>query len=220
MNIPSEWTFKSESVADAFDRHVREQLPWYEMATNAVAHIVRHYLPENGLIYDIGSSTGNIGRALEQVILMRRARFIGLDNSEEMVARYKGPGECVVADAVEYEYQDFDVCVAFLVLMFIPPSKRTLLLKRLTTKIRPGGCLIIFDKVGTYSGYLSTVLHRLTMLDKIRQGAMPADILAKEMSLGGVQRPLPAKFIEWIVPQAQPIFRYGEFAGWIIEGPE
>ena len=54
MEIPRDWTFQNKEVADKFDYHVREQLPWYEIATGLVAHIVRHYLPENGLMYDIG----------------------------------------------------------------------------------------------------------------------------------------------------------------------
>ncbi len=36
--IPKEWTFHSDTVADKFDRHVREQLSWYDLATQAVAH--------------------------------------------------------------------------------------------------------------------------------------------------------------------------------------
>ncbi|RIW04144.1 hypothetical protein D2T81_11665 [Azospirillum brasilense] len=46
-------------------------------------------------------------------------------------------------------------------------------------------------------------------------GVDPAEIVAKELSLGGVQRPITADIvggdaIEW--------FRFGEFAGWLLEG--
>lgn len=44
MKIPREWTFENTSVASAFDKHVREQLPWYDMVTGALAHIARHYI--------------------------------------------------------------------------------------------------------------------------------------------------------------------------------
>ena len=30
MDIPREWTFENTKVASGFDRHVREQLPWYD----------------------------------------------------------------------------------------------------------------------------------------------------------------------------------------------
>ena len=42
MKIPREWTFESTSVASTFDKHVREQLLWYDMVIGAVAHIARH----------------------------------------------------------------------------------------------------------------------------------------------------------------------------------
>ena len=73
MDIPTNWTFETSGVAKGFDRHVREQLPWYDLATNAILHVARHYIPENGLVYDFGASTGNIGRALEPILTKRKA---------------------------------------------------------------------------------------------------------------------------------------------------
>ena len=42
MDIPTNWTFETSGVAKGFDRHVREQLPWYDLATNAILHVARH----------------------------------------------------------------------------------------------------------------------------------------------------------------------------------
>ena len=48
---------------------------------------------------------------------------------------------------------------------------------------------------------------------KINNGVNPEDIIKKELSLNGVQRPLdknelPSNSIE--------VFRFGDFAGWVI----
>jgi hypothetical protein len=48
MQIPQNWTFKSDHIADHFDQHVREQLPWYDLATFATAQMARHYVPQGG----------------------------------------------------------------------------------------------------------------------------------------------------------------------------
>ena len=72
MDIPTNWTFETSGVAQGFDRHVREQLPWYDLATNAILHVARHYIPENGLVYDFGASTGNIGRALAPILKKKK----------------------------------------------------------------------------------------------------------------------------------------------------
>ena len=66
-----DWTFRGFS--GQFDGHVREQLPWYDMATAAVAMIARHYIPQGGKVYDLGCSTGNIGRVLAPTLHEREA---------------------------------------------------------------------------------------------------------------------------------------------------
>ena len=89
MKIPSNWTFETSEVATQFDRHVREQLPFYDLATNAIGHVARHYIPENGLIYDFGAATGNIGRSLKPIIEKRNARLIGKEPSQAMIDIYE-----------------------------------------------------------------------------------------------------------------------------------
>jgi tRNA (cmo5U34)-methyltransferase len=221
MQIPAEWTFHSNEVAGHFDSHVREQLPWYELTTEAVAHFARHYIPQAGRVYDVGCSTGNIGRALAPTLESRRAEFIALDNSQQMTRRYDGPGTCVCADVLTYAFEEFDLAICFLVLMFIAPGKRRDFVRSLCQKMRPGGALIVFDKMDcSCGGYLATAMHRLTIAGKLKGGAEPADIIAKELSISGVQRPLPWQFMTMVVPSAVEVFRFGEFGGWVIEAPE
>ena len=114
MKIPREWTFENTDVASGFDRHVREQLPWYDLVTGAVAHIARHYIPKGGLVYDIGASNGNIGRSIEETITERKAKLIGIESSAEMCALYKAPGELVQIDALDYHFQPYDLAICYL----------------------------------------------------------------------------------------------------------
>jgi len=213
MEIPKEWTFEDAAVAGAFDDHVREQLPWYDMATKAVAHIARHFIPKEGLVYDIGASNGNIGRALEPVIRERKATLVGIESSAEMCALYNAPGEVKHDDALEYDYQDYDLAVCFLTFMFLPVKRRQKLLDILKQKINDGGALIIVDKCLPSKGYHAAVFWRLTLAGKLAAGANPASIIAKELSLSGVQRPLDPAILG---PDASEWFRFGEFAGWLI----
>jgi tRNA (cmo5U34)-methyltransferase len=138
MQIPTNWTFENRSVAGHFDSHVREQLPWYDLVTGALAHVVRHYLPTNGLMYDIGCSTGNVGRSVSDVLQARNAKLIGIESSAEMCARYDAPGSCVQADAARFDYQPFDVAVCYLVLMFLPYCAREALLSELVARVNCG----------------------------------------------------------------------------------
>lgn len=220
MKVPTDWTFKNVEVASKFETHVREQLPWYELVTGAVAHLARHYLPHNGLIYDIGASTGNIGRSLEEVIRVRKARLIAIEESEEMSKLYNAPGELVITNALDYEYESCDVSILFLVLMFMPINRRKDFLQNLVNKTKPGGCVIVVDKVHSQAGYLSNVLHRMTIAGKVASKVSAQEIIDKELSLGGIQRPIPETFMGYLAPAGKQFFRFGEFAGWIIEKPE
>jgi tRNA (cmo5U34)-methyltransferase len=213
MDIPREWTFENTKVASGFDRHVREQLPWYDLVTGAVAHIARHYIPKNGLVYDIGASTGNIGQAIEETIIERKAKLVGIEASAEMCARYKAPGELVQIDALDYRFQPYDLAICYLVLMFLPVGKRQEFIDYLKSLIKPGGALLIVDKCEAATGYEATVFWRLTLAGKIAAGVDAESVIAKELSLSGVQRPLdPAMLgddaVQW--------FRFGDFAGWIV----
>ncbi len=217
MEIPKTWTFKSDHIAENFNQHVLEQLPWYNLATDAVVHVVRHYLPQHGLAYDVGASTGNIGRAINPVLIEREASLIAVEESEEMANRYQGPGTVIRKAAQDVCFQPFDVAILFLVMMFMSVAERRTLLVSLRRQMKTGGVIIIFDKVVAPSGYFGTVLRRLTMDWKLKQGTSADDIVAKELSLSGVQRPIMPIILGL---DAICFFTFGEFAGWIIESPE
>jgi tRNA (cmo5U34)-methyltransferase len=221
MEIPSNWTFETAGVAAGFDRHVREQLPWYDLATNAITHIARHYIPEGGLVYDLGAATGNIGRALAPVLEDRGARLVGIEPSAAMVERYDAPGQVICAKAEDVDFEGFDLAVVFLTLMFVEPRKRVVLMNRLRHACRPGGAIVVFDKLEPVGGYLSTVFYRLTLAGKRAAGVEPGEIIEKELSLSGVQRPI---LEDQLGGPAYQWFKFGDFAGWVIErsahGPE
>jgi tRNA (cmo5U34)-methyltransferase len=217
LEIPKEWTFRSHAVANSFDDHVREQLPWYDIATNAVAHFGRHYIPRGGRVYDIGASTGNIGLALKETLDQRQARFTAIEESQEMAERYQGPPEMIVADAVGFDFEAYDFAVCFLVLMFLPVETRGAFLRRLQSVTKPGGALVIVDKVQMPPRYVGTAFSRLTLQQKLAAGAEPEAILRKELSLAGYQRPLDPQMMP---DTARPFFQVGEFVGWIIEATE
>lgn len=211
--IPARWTFESAAVAKRFDAHVREQLSWYDEMTADVVHAAAHFIPRGGLIYDVGASTGNTGRALAPYIRDREARIVSIEASAEMSKLWNGPGELFTTDALCFEFQKFDLCLVLLTIMFMPVTYREDLVKRLTSLIKPGGALIIVDKVISPPGYVGTVFRRMAMKWKLDAGAKPDEILAKELSLGGVQRPIDPN----IIPiGAHRFFQRGEFVGWII----
>tara|TARA_B100000809_G_C15062996_1_gene503081 strand:- start:540 stop:1229 length:690 start_codon:yes stop_codon:yes gene_type:complete len=223
LEIPSDsaWTFKNADVAEAFDDHVREQLPWYDVVTEAVRHLILAYIPETGVLYDMGCSTGNMTYGFD-ALGDRNVNVYGFDNSREMIDLYQGQGEVLFCD-IAYPQHEIDdaldapnVIVFFLSLMFVPPQERTEVLYWAMKRIERGGAVIVVDKTPGVGGYLGTVLSRMAIKFKLLAGASPENILKKELSLNGIQVPIDMgkheHFKEW--------FRMGEFAGYIFEKAE
>jgi tRNA (cmo5U34)-methyltransferase len=104
-----------------------------------------------------------------------------------------------------------------LVLMFLPIASRAQYLQTLYNKCKPGGALVIIDKITTPSGYIGSCLRRLPMQWKLNNGASGDDIVKKEISLSGYQRPINVN----ILPKhAIQFFQMGEFCGWVVEKDE
>lgn len=88
------------------------------------------------------------------------------------------------------------------------------MLKRLYSALSPGGCIIVVDKI-EQNGYFATVMHRLTLAGKVATGVPTDQIIAKELSLSGIQRPL--RLVELADYAPKEFFRFGEFVGFLIE---
>lgn len=212
----NDFKFSGAMVGASFDAHVRQQLPFYDLVTDSISVIVRNYLQPNGLIYDIGASTGNITTKIAPIAKERNAQMVSLESSPEMAKSWNGVGSIEVVDACSFVYENFDVAVCNLVLMFMPLEARQQLLKNLLSSVKVGGAIVLVEKTLVDGGYFGTVLRRMTWQWKLSGGATYDEIVKKELSLSGVQRPLDeSELINNF--GAKQFFRLGEFSGWVIE---
>lgn len=215
------WTFETKEIAEKFDDHVREQLPWYELVTEAVSYIIRNYLPHRGVVVDIGASTGNMVHKIAPLVSERLGEIIAIEKSASMcnvlTNKYAKKNDWIhvkETDITKTIMPKGDVYIMFLTMMFISVEHRKALINSMRANCKRGGVIVVVDKVCDHGGYFSTVLKRLTMHFKLQQGAKPEDVLTKEMSLAGIQIPIDPAILG---DDAKQFFRMGEFAGWIIE---
>ena len=108
---------------------------------------------------------------------------------------------------------EHDVAVMFLVLMFIEPRLRRDIIHKVQSKTRKGGIVVVVDKLVSVGGYLGTVMSRLTLAGKKASGCSGDEIIAKELSLAGIQRPMTYDEFGYY----QEVFRFGEFFGCVME---
>jgi len=209
-----DWTFDTKEIAKGFSKHVNQHLPWYPLATNLIKCIVENYIPRKGTLLDIGASRGNITLELVDLLMARQVLPKSYEISEEMVKEFEGVGDIYLKDAEDIDDR-FDVAICYLTLMFNSVTKRARILDNLRRKLREGGCVIIVEKFEVEEGgYSSTVLRRMTMRQKLDSGVAAEEIVDKELSLAGVQRPLRLSELEEF--DSTEFFRVGEFRGFIL----
>ena len=134
-----QWTFSEQGIANAFDSHVREQLPWYDLTSRAIKDFANHYITQNGLVYDIGASTGNIGVTIEDTLKRRKSKLIAIEPSEEMAKLYRGGGSLIVANAQDINFEPYDFAVSHLTMMFLSKQERKKVIGRLKQSRKTGG---------------------------------------------------------------------------------
>lgn len=211
----TDWTFDDPDLAANFGDHVREQLPWYDLATDAVACIARQYVARGGLVYDLGAATGNIGVALGPMIAERHARLIAVEPSKHMARAYRGQGTVMRLSVEDVTPAPYDLAVAFLTFMFVDPASVLHEIDRWRAAAKSSGALILVERTLPVGGYPALVMSRLTLDAKHRAGVDGEQIIKKELSLSGIQRPLDAASL--LDRGAVEFFRFADFGGYIIE---
>lgn len=148
-----------EQVARVFDNMVSRSVPFYTEVQRIQADLIIDFLPgTSGVVCDLGCSTGTtIAHLTMHPGCPATAYFIGFDNSEPMLdkARIKlseqinaGRVSLSLADlSCLYELPDCDVVILNWALQFVRPIGREGLLKTVYKALKPGGILLLSEKV-------------------------------------------------------------------------
>jgi tRNA (cmo5U34)-methyltransferase len=216
MKIPENWDFNNKETVSCIDEHIPSELPWYPLALNMACFLARCYLGNGSSIIDLGCSTGAVTRHLSETINDRKVSCLSIDSSENMVSEFSGLGIVKCGDMRNHEsIPEFDVAILMLSLMFTRADGRSDYLHNLEMKCRPGGAIIIVDKILIEPAYLNKNLGKLTSKLKFESGVNEADILKKDLSLCGIQRPTRQE--DFFFNGYEKWFQAGEFAGYIKE---
>lgn len=200
------WDF--HQIADKFDEHVREQLPFYDFAQKLFAIYTQSVLFQDAKLLELGCSTGNLARQLQKYIEEKNIDYLGIDTVEKMLE--KNPLPTLKADITKQSFIGFDTIVSFLTLVFIPKAQRIKILKKIYKELPLGGHLLLLERF-TSNEQISLINHRNILLSKKET---PNKILEKEISLIGSQYLLD----EWELPgKPNLFFCVSDFKAYLIE---
>jgi tRNA (cmo5U34)-methyltransferase len=176
-------------------------------------------------VYDLGCSTGSalvqIGTTLKHLDL----RLVGLDTSLPMVekARLKtrafGLGDAVIeiADVTHHPLEAAGACVMNYTLQFIPTQLRGPFLKRIHAALRPGGVLLLAEKIRADESSLQDLVNDVYYAFKRGNGYSELEISQKREALEDVLVPLGAREQTTLLHEAgfqevETVLRWGPFA--------
>ena len=195
-----DFTFDTK-VAQVFDDMVGRSVPFYAELQHMLADLTLQFTPEqDGRICDLGCSTGTtIDFILSNPSCPASTHAYGVDNAPAMLeeARQKLAAH-VGAHRVTFITADLDgdlqlpsvnVVLMNWTLQFVRPIHREALLRRIYTSLRPGGALLMAEKVLVEDSMLNRMYIELYYRYKAKQGYTVEEIQRKRESLENVLIP-------------------------------
>jgi tRNA (cmo5U34)-methyltransferase len=152
---PGDFVF-DKHVVSVFPDMINRSIPGYALIIPMIGLLARRYAQQGSRIYDLGCSLGAATLAMRQAIEARGVEIIAVDNSEEMIDGLKdilaqqGEGinvQTVVEDIRSMAIRDASVVVLNFTLQFVSPVDRLRLMRSIVGGLRPGGILILSEKL-------------------------------------------------------------------------
>lgn len=185
-------------VADVFTDMIERSVPGYRSIITMIETLTEHYAQPGSTLYDLGCSLGGATLSMRRGITADGCRIVAVDNSEAMVERCQKqverdhhtiPVEMICDDIRNVEIANASMVVLNFTLQFIPPKNRLALLQRISAGMRPGGVLILSEKVVFADEHLNTLLADIHHDFKRAHGYSDLEISQKRTALENVLVP-------------------------------
>jgi tRNA (cmo5U34)-methyltransferase len=218
----------NKDVAEVFDDMVSRSIPFYEEIHRLCADLVLRYYKGEGKIIDLGCSTGTTLLLLDKVLKQNypHAEFIGVDTSAPMltIAQQKCTQLKNVAfhceDMCAVDYTGAQVVILNYTLQFLKPKQRLSLLQKIYQGLRPGGIVILAEKIYSDHAPMQSLITDLYYDFKRRNGYSELEISQKREALENVLIPLTPKAQVTMLEDAgfhgpEMLFRWYNFASFL-----
>ena len=186
------------TVADVFADMIDRSVPGYRSIITMIETLTEHYAQPGSTLYDLGSSLGASSLSMRRGITVDGCSIVSVDTSEAMIERCKKtidrdhnptPVEMVCGDIREVDISNASVVVLNFTLQFIPPVDRIRLLEKISRGMRPGGVLILSEKVVFEDQHLDELLIDIHHDYKRAHGYSDLEISQKRSALENVLIP-------------------------------
>ncbi len=187
-----------DSVASVFPDMIKRSVPGYTTIIAMTGLLAGRYAPPGSKLYDLGCSLGASTLAMRQHVLHEDCEIIAVDNSAAMLERCRNiietdshelPVSLVCADIQNTPIENASVVVLNFTLQFIAPELRDAVIKTIYDGLRPGGIMILSEKVTFEDPHLDQLNIDLHHQFKSANGYSDLEISQKRTALENVLRP-------------------------------
>jgi tRNA (cmo5U34)-methyltransferase len=184
-------------VAEVFPDMIQRSVPGYMTIVDNIGQICGKYAQPNSKVFDLGCSLGAVSLAASKYIKAKNCQIIGVDNSAPMVERCKrhvqgfksdNPIKIIHDHIQNIELTQASVVVMNFTLQFIAPEQRHTIVDRIYQGLRPGGVLILSEKIKHTSATGNELLIDLHHEFKRRNGYSELEISQKRSALEDVMK--------------------------------
>lgn len=196
--LPGDFVF-DDNVASVFEDMINRSVPGYSTIIAMISVLAEEYCQEQSRIYDLGCSLGGATLAAVDRVECQDFAAIAIDNSPAMIGRlqtklkdlprFSNKIECRCEDLADSEITDASVVILNFTLQFIPPDRRASLLSKIYAGMKPGGVLIISEKITFPDEKLNQLFIEMYHSFKENMGYSKLEISQKRAALEKVLLP-------------------------------
>ncbi len=188
----------NQRVVEVFDDMVDRSVPFYRQVIESSAELLNRLTLDDDIVYDLGCSTGTSLLECARILGDRNLQFVGIDNSAPMLekaslkAELHGKKDVVsfaLEDITEFSHSGAGAIILNYTLQFIRPIQREDFLQRLYDHLRPGGILLVSEKVLSHNRKLNREYIDIYHSFKKSRGYSELEISKKREALENVLIP-------------------------------
>ncbi len=145
-----------DKVATVFPDMIKRSVPGYSTVIATTGVLAEQYFSENSRIYDLGCSLGAATLTMRKALQGRNGEIIAVDYSQSMLERAQSlveqdsadfPVQFLQADICDLVIENASMVVLNYTLQFIEPALRQPLIDKIYQSLRPGGILVLSEKI-------------------------------------------------------------------------
>lgn len=196
--LPGDFVF-DENVTRVFEDMINRSVPGYSTIIAMIGVLAERYCQADSNVYDLGCSLGGASYAIAEAVSRQDYRIIAIDNSPAMIRQLderlvngqfpQAKIETRLQDIQDSRIENASVVVLNFTLQFLAPQQRQGLVQRIYDGMRPGGILIISEKIVFPDSKLNELFIELYHGFKETMGYSKLEISRKRSALENVLIP-------------------------------